>query len=172
MSLYHKIAGIARVLREIGAGIRSKSRRRRVYHQFRRNCISPTACRCISSSRRQMHADAWWYTRAQRALDDIPTCVGWYAKPAAWIKKYREQSSRYFLAGVQGFEPRKCQSQSLMPYRLATPQYFQHSILYHNESSLSIPILNFFEKIIQLSCLFQKIRPFLLYKICFLWYNT
>ena len=27
------------------------SRRRRVYHQFRRNCISPTACRCISSSR-------------------------------------------------------------------------------------------------------------------------
>ena len=26
------------------------------------------------------------------------------------------------MAGVQGFEPRKCQSQSLMPYRLATPQ--------------------------------------------------
>ena len=28
-----------------------------------------------------------------------------------------------FLAGAQGFEPRKCQSQSLMPYRLAMPQY-------------------------------------------------
>ena len=27
------------------------------------------------------------------------------------------------VAGAQGFEPRKCQSQSLMPYRLATPQY-------------------------------------------------
>ena len=36
-----------------------------------------------------MHADAWWDTRAQRALDDIPTCVGWYAKPAAWINKNR-----------------------------------------------------------------------------------
>ena len=31
----------------------------------------------------------------------------------------------FILAGVQGFEPRKCQSQSLMPYRLATPQYFR-----------------------------------------------
>ena len=55
----------------------------------------------------------------------------------------------FSLAGVQGFEPRKCQSQSLMPYRLATPQYFQHSVLYHNESALSRPILNFFEKNIQ-----------------------
>ena len=40
-------------------------------------------------------------------------------------KNKREErcSSLLFLAGVQGFEPRKCQSQSLMPYRLATPQY-------------------------------------------------
>ena len=27
------------------------------------------------------------------------------------------------LAGVEGFEPSKCRSQSPMPYRLATPQY-------------------------------------------------
>lgn len=27
------------------------------------------------------------------------------------------------LVGVQGFEPRKCLSQSQVPYRLATPQY-------------------------------------------------
>ena len=26
------------------------------------------------------------------------------------------------MAGVPGFEPGKCQSQSLVPYRLATPQ--------------------------------------------------
>ena len=76
------------------------------------------------------------------------------------------------MAGVQGFEPRKCQSQSLMPYRLATPQYFQHSVLYHTEFALSIPILNFFEKIIHFFRLLQKIRPFLLYKTYFLWYNT
>ncbi len=29
---------------------------------------------------------------------------------------------RSVLAGVQGFEPRKCLSQSQVPYRLATPQ--------------------------------------------------
>ena len=29
----------------------------------------------------------------------------------------------FAMAGVQGFEPRKCQSQSLMPYRLAIPQW-------------------------------------------------
>ena len=34
-----------------------------------------------------------------------------------------------FLAGVQGFEPRKCQSQSLMPYRLAMPH---HNTIYYN----------------------------------------
>lgn len=28
----------------------------------------------------------------------------------------------FFMAGVLGFEPRKCQIQSLMPYRLAIPQ--------------------------------------------------
>ena len=32
-------------------------------------------------------------------------------------------SMRLHLAGVQGFEPRKCLSQSQVPYRLATPQY-------------------------------------------------
>ncbi len=29
----------------------------------------------------------------------------------------------FLLVGVQGFEPRKCLSQSQVPYRLATPQY-------------------------------------------------
>ena len=33
-------------------------------------------------------------------------------------------SSEIVLAGVAGFEPTQCQSQSLMPYRLATPLYF------------------------------------------------
>lgn len=28
----------------------------------------------------------------------------------------------FSMAGVQGFEPWKCQIQSLMPYRLAIPQ--------------------------------------------------
>ena len=35
----------------------------------------------------------------------------------------------FFLAGAQGFEPRKCQSQSLMPYRLAMPQYSTDDII-------------------------------------------
>ena len=28
------------------------------------------------------------------------------------------------MVGVEGFEPSECQSQNLMPYHLATPQYF------------------------------------------------
>ncbi len=28
------------------------------------------------------------------------------------------------MAGVEGFEPSECQSQNLVPYRLATPQYY------------------------------------------------
>ena len=47
-----------------------------------------------------------------------------------------------FLAGAQGFEPRKCQSQSLMPYRLAMPQYLVFVlttyVLYQKEVGLSI----------------------------------
>ncbi len=30
-----------------------------------------------------------------------------------------------YLAGVLGFEPRKCQIQSLVPYRLAIPQFME-----------------------------------------------
>ena len=63
-----------------------------------------------------------------------------------WVLGFRRRHlfRSAILAGAQGFEPRKCQSQSLMPYRLATPQYFQHSILYHTKIALSIPILNIF----------------------------
>ena len=38
-------------------------------------------------------------------------------------QKERFRSS-FLLAGVVGFEPTKWKSQSLLPYRLATPQYF------------------------------------------------
>lgn len=38
------------------------------------------------------------------------------------IKKTEDLSSAIGMAGVLGFEPRKCQIQSLMPYRLAIPQ--------------------------------------------------
>ena len=36
------------------------------------------------------------------------------------------------MAGVLGFEPRKCQIQSLVPYRLAIPQYRNGTILLGN----------------------------------------
>ena len=47
--------------------------------------------------------------------------------PSQHTNKIRTQSpcSYYlFLAGVVGFEPTKWKSQSLLPYRLATPQYY------------------------------------------------
>ena len=37
---------------------------------------------------------------------------------------------RSFLAGMDGFEPSKCQSQSLVPYRLATSQYCLDIVAY------------------------------------------
>ena len=49
------------------------------------------------------------------------------------------------MAGAQGFEPRKCQSQSLMPYRLAMPQniifVLTTYVLYQKEIGLSIAFL-------------------------------
>ena len=47
------------------------------------------------------------------------------------------------LAGMDGFEPSKCQSQSLVPYRLATSQYCV-SIVSHN----ILFVKHFIEKII------------------------
>ena len=43
-----------------------------------------------------------------------------------WINKKSVSLNKkriFLLVGVQGFEPRKCLSQSQVPYRLATPQY-------------------------------------------------
>jgi hypothetical protein len=44
-----------------------------------------------------------------------------------WTTKSQKPYLRVLLviimAGVPGFEPGQCQSQSLMPYRLAIPQY-------------------------------------------------
>ena len=102
-----------------------------VYHQFRRNCISSATC-CGISSRASVYIirrKAVYHQAAENAPsvmiyakgDDIHACAWWYAKPAAWIKKFRERSSRNFLAAAQGFEPRKWRSQSPLPYRLATP---------------------------------------------------
>ena len=68
------------------------SKRSFAYHQFRRNCIS--------SSRRNTRRGVMIYTCG----DDIPTCVGWYTKPATWIKKERSCCFVLFLVGVRRFE--------------------------------------------------------------------
>ncbi len=54
------------------------------------------------------------------------------------------------MAGVEGFEPTKCWSQSPVPYRLAIPHrvVISHNlrrILYHAADGLSIPKFNFFK---------------------------
>jgi hypothetical protein len=45
--------------------------------------------------------------RRKAAFDDIPTCVGWYTKPAAWIKKYTLFRVCIFLAPPAGLVQRK-----------------------------------------------------------------
>ena len=64
---------------------------------------------------------------------------------------------RSFLAGMDGFEPSRCQSQSLVPYRLATSQYLMCvSIL-----SQKLPLVNIFLKIIKKFIKSPKHTPFL-----------
>ena len=66
--------------------------------------IINTQC-CISSSRRGMHADAWWDT-APKGLMIYTTASWWYAKPAAWIKKevtFGRQKLLLFLAEKEGY---------------------------------------------------------------------
>ena len=47
-------------------------------------------------------------------------------KPIGIVSEMQKKTENLFsvlgMAGVLGFEPRKCQIQSLMPYRLAIPQ--------------------------------------------------
>ena len=54
-------------------------------------------------------------------------------------KKTENLFSVLGMAGVLGFEPRKCQIQSLMPYRLAIPQcgYLYYTIGYFFTSVFS-----------------------------------
>lgn len=47
---------------------------------------------------------------------------------------------RILLVGVQGFEPRKCLSQSQVPYRLATPQYSAAARYDEYERQLSLMV--------------------------------
>ena len=42
-----------------------------------------------------------------------------------------------FVAGIDGFGPSKCQSQSLVPYRLAISQFFTTDKLYHKKIHMS-----------------------------------
>ena len=53
------------------------------------------------------------------------------------------------MAGVLGFEPRKCQIQSLVPYRLAIPQCLMRNDLYSKEERGFCQ--QFFKKIISFS---------------------
>ena len=48
-------------------------------------------------------------------------------------KKPLIRTAWFSMAGVLGFEPRKCQIQSLVPYRLAIPQCLVRNDLYSTE---------------------------------------
>ncbi len=63
----------------------------------------------------------------------------------------------FLLARAVGFEPTYCQSQSLMPYRLATPEYLYHNNKTHFLFQYSLKnIVTFLTKsqIFYLLCLF------------------
>ena len=55
------------------------------------------------------------------------------------------------MAGVGGFEPPECQSQSLMPYRLATPQSI---VVLDNREIKSLKWRSFFYKFFNLTYIY------------------
>ena len=110
LSLYHDFVNIS-------SGFASKSRRRRVYHPqlvaVYHQCEALYIIRpkvWISSSRRKMHANAWWdATKADFGLPlwwYAPHFVRrWYVKPAAWIKKSESLRFRIFWQGQKDLKP-------------------------------------------------------------------
>ena len=59
----------------------------------------------------------------------------------------------FHMAGVRGFEPRKWQIQSLLPYRLAIPQCDHARLIYsRSESKSSISLRNLFDFGFELFC--------------------
>ena len=102
---------------------------RRVYHQFRRNCISPTACRCISSSRREIQPRrGWWDTRAHCALDDIHDCVAMLCQACGLDKKFDKSKLVDFLDFAEdsmklGYSP-ECEYFSLCRWWASSPTAF------------------------------------------------
>ena len=102
--VYHKIGEIARACGELGRALAS-NHAAGVYIINAKHCISSAQKReyislfaSISSSRRKIHAKAWWDTRAaRRPWWYTPHFARWwYTKPAAWIKKSSFRRTRIF----------------------------------------------------------------------------
>ena len=100
---------------------------------------------CISSKQSFVyHQAAEEYTLARddiqgrlAALDDIPTCVGLYAKPAAWIKNDKILSNFVvFWPARKDLNLRPSESESDALSSCATGRYIKLAqiILYHNKS--------------------------------------
>ena len=82
-------------------------------------------------------------------------CIKKSQKPLWALGFYRRHLFRSaIMAGAQGFEPRKCQSQSLMPYRLAMPH---NNMIYYNHFQVFCQA--FFEKISSFFRLFSPRTP-------------
>ena len=79
----------------------------------------------------------WEMSCAQSLVSKLPDDFGLACEPYSFSPsenkygrtQHPSQNKRtpfrcpFVLAGMDGFEPSKCQSQSLVPYRLATSQY-------------------------------------------------
>ena len=132
-----------------------KSRQSRVYHQFRRNCISSRRSLVYHhcESYFYTHLKVWWDTTTELPLlmiysltaDDIPLL-------SQWIKKSTSRNLSIFWLGNRDSNPNK-QSQSLSCYRYTIPQC---NITYY--------ILNFYF----VKCFYLKYSCFLL--ICVIYY--
>ena len=108
------------------------------------------------------HLRSKYFTFAKQIFHSVDISL---ARRANFVKKSTCLRKCFFLAGRAGFEPAQCQSQSLVPYRLATSQYYRNSIT-HQPFYVNMFLLRFFFLPQQKFNLFQIICRHLCMSYC------
>ena len=81
-----------------------------------KKCISPVRIRLQTGKPRNASTKFWKTTESKKAEKSLEISV-------FLVFSCLHLNQTRIMAGVAGFEPARCKSQSLVPYRLATPQY-------------------------------------------------
>ena len=81
-----------------------------------KKCISPVRI-CLQTRNTRNASTKFWKTLESKKAEKSLEISAFLVFSCLHLNQTR------IMAGVAGFEPARCKSQSLVPYRLATPQY-------------------------------------------------